>query len=438
MQGGVVKKMKHLDQVILDNIVRIAPVLSELIEGQIGVTVTSKNKWLAYCHKGEKRVHIRIGDELQGESVSAKCMRANHLIIERMENGFLGPSYIGRAAPLHNSEGEIIGSIGYLKVMESEEEVSNFIIGRNKTMQKAYQQALKAAKADTNILLLGETGTGKDLLAKLIHQNSTRSNQPFLVVNCSAIPKELFESEMFGYERGAFTGATKAGKKGFFELANTGTIFLDEIGDLDLSLQAKLLRVLQTKKILRIGSEKETKTDVRVISATNQDLERRVLTNTFRSDLYFRLASLVIYIPPLRARKEDLPLFIDRFLAEKSSQFGKRSMSISPGAYKMLLEYEYPGNLRELKNIIQRGVIVADDATIRETDLREAFQSERQPKTEADLNKVDRICSLAELERDMIIKALKSFRKKKEVARALGISRDTLYRKLRKYEVDSS
>jgi len=431
------------DDIILETLVRLGPSLHRLIEGNVGVTITSRDRWLAYFGTAFDKVKIKVGDPLPYESNSAKCMRENRIVIEKKQR-LLGWPYIGRAIPICNSRGEIIGSWGYLRVLDGKEEVKNIIIGRNREMRKIFRDIPKIADADTNVLLMGETGTGKDLLASLIHKYSNRVNKLLLPVNCSAVPAELFESEMFGYEAGAFTGANKAGKKGFFELCNGGTIYLDEIGDLDFSLQSKLLRVLQTKKVFRIGGSEEIDLDIRVISATNQNLEKNVLANKFRRDLYFRLTPIVIHVPPLRKRREDLPLLIDHILRKKSIEFGKKSVTISAKAYKLLLEYDYPGNVRELENIIQRGVILAENNVIRERDLEDAFHlsissGEGNKKATLTTFKEDDdqldIPSIQDIEKRVIVQALERFRKKKDVASALRISRDTLYRKMQKYGI---
>ncbi|MBW2094511.1 MAG: sigma 54-interacting transcriptional regulator [Deltaproteobacteria bacterium] len=422
----------------MEFILKFGPMLQKLIEGNVGITVTSLDRWLAYFDDGENRVDISPGSPLPDESVSATCMREGRLVTKKIKSlAVLGNSYQGRAIPITGDDGSIVGSLGYLKVIDQEEEVDNIIIGRNSGMRKVYWEAIKVASVDTNILLLGETGTGKDLFAKLIHQRSNRKDRPFIAVNCNAVPRALFESEMFGYEPGAFTGAKKSGKKGFFELANSGTIFLDEIGDLDLDLQVKLLRVLQSRKVLRVGGRREIEVDVRVIAATNQNLKEKVLQNAFRSDLYYRLSSFVLRMPPLRYRKEDLPLLIDRLLAKKVHQFGRQPMRISPDAYKMLLEYDYPGNIRELQNILQRVVIMAETEEISERDLKEALQIEEGACRQPDEEETGKVVRLREMERKMIIRALRTFERKTEAARALGISRDTLYRKLRENGISS-
>jgi len=417
----------------LDNIVKIAPLLLKLIEGRVGITITSKDRWLAYL-LNDAQINTKVGNVLPYESVSAKCIRENRIVIQKNSSEAFGDCYIGRAIPVHDSKEEIIGSFGYFKIIDEQDEIDSIIIGRNENMQRIYRQILKAAEVDTYIMLLGETGTGKDLFARLIHKHSIRKDKPFVVVNCSAIPESLFESEMFGYEKGAFTGAKDSGKKGLFELAHTGILFLDEIGDLDLNLQAKLLRVLQSKKIMRLGANKEIDIDVRVITATHRDLEESIIAKAFRSDLYFRLSSIVVRIPPLRERKEDLPMFIDRILANKTKQFGKKPFSISTNLHKSLLEYDYPGNIRELENIIQRGVIMADGDTIVASDVQDVFQI----KGNGQKNHVvpdEGISPMERVERQMILDALTTLKSKKNIAEYLGISRDTLYRKIKKYNI---
>jgi transcriptional regulator with PAS, ATPase and Fis domain len=418
---------------VLENILRIAPLLLKLIEGRVGITITSKDRWLAYVHE-DAQINIKVGNLLPYESVSAKCIRDNRLVVQKNGSEVLGSCYIGRAVPVNDANGEIIGSFGYLKIVDEQEYIDNIIIGRNENMQRTYRQILKAAEADTDVMLLGETGTGKDLFARLIHKQSVRKDKPFVVVNCSAIPESLFESEMFGYEKGAFTGAKDSGKKGLFELANEGILFLDEIGDLDINLQTKLLRALQSKKILRLGANKEIDIDIRVITATHRNLEESIIAKAFRSDLYFRLSSMVIRIPSLRERKEDLPMFIDRILANKTKQFGKKPFSVSANLYKKLLEYDYPGNIRELENIIQRGVIMADGDTIEEAEVKDVLHLNSYGHKD-NIETPEGITAMERIEKQTITKALMSLKNKKIAAEYLGISRDTLYRKIKKYHI---
>jgi len=229
------------------------------------------------------------------------------------------------------------------------------MVGRSRAMHRVYETVQKVADTTANVLILGESGTGKELVARAIHDISARANRPFVVINCGGIPDNLLESELFGYMKGSFSGAY-ADKPGLFEIAHGGTIFLDEIGELPPFLQVKLLRVVQEKTFLRIGGAKEITVDVRIVSATNQDLEAKVREKQFREDLYYRLNVIPIRIPPLRDRQEDIPLLADHFLHKYARAFGKEVRKISPYALELLTRYPFPGNVRELENIIERGV----------------------------------------------------------------------------------
>ena len=261
---------------------------------------------------------------------------------------------------------------GALKVKKLEEENillrqeilgEGEIIGKSKAIKEVMELARKVAPEDTTVLLQGETGTGKELVARAIHKLSPRKNGPYVVVNCAAIPENLLESELFGHRKGAFTGALKD-KKGRIEIADGGTLFLDEIGSLSLPLQAKLLRFLETKEIQPLGSEDTFRVDVRVIAATNQDLRKRVEEGNFREDLFYRLNVFPIYIPPLRERKEDIPLLANYFLQLYSKKMNKKIEKIDDGAMELLLKYSWPGNVRELENVIERAVVLADSPIV--------------------------------------------------------------------------
>ncbi|MCF6095568.1 sigma 54-interacting transcriptional regulator [Thermovorax subterraneus] len=307
------------------------------------------------------------------------------------------------------------------------------IIGKNAKMQKAFSLALKAANVNSNVLIIGESGTGKEVVAKFIHEKGTRKNKPFVAVNCGAIPENLLESELFGYEAGAFTGASSKGKPGLFEQANGGTIFLDEIGDMPFALQVKLLRVLQEKEIMRVGGTQKIKLDVRVIAATNRDIETMVKEKKFREDLYYRLNVIKIDLPPLRERKEDLPLYISYFLNKLSSRLGKEKPKVTSSAMKLLLNYDYPGNIRELENILEKSLIIDDDGSITVEDLPEYLLKGNTYKY-FDLLK-ERWPKLYEIEKSVIEESIRVFKNKTKVAEILGIPRSTLYRKIKEYGI---
>jgi DNA-binding NtrC family response regulator len=242
------------------------------------------------------------------------------------------------------------------------------IVGKSARMQRAMEIIKKVAPSVATILIRGESGTGKELVARAIHYNSSRRTKHFTALNCAAIPEHLVESELFGYEPGAFTGAISR-KEGLFELTNCGTLFLDEIGDLPLQLQSKLLRVLQDKEIRRIGGKDTIKVDVRIIAATNQDLEKEVAAGKFREDIYYRLKVVTIALPPLRERAGDIPELVNFFIKKYNEEFGKRIKSIEPAAMKALAEYSWPGNIRQMESVIERAVLLNDTGAINMKDI---------------------------------------------------------------------
>jgi two-component system response regulator AtoC len=242
------------------------------------------------------------------------------------------------------------------------------IIGKSQALAQAREWALKVAAGNTTVLLTGESGTGKELFAQLIHAESPRGSGPFVAVNCAAVPHQLLESEFFGHEKGSFTGA-EARRLGKFELAAGGTVFLDEIGDMDLALQAKLLRVLQDGEVVRVGGERPVPLDVRVIAATNQDLSARIAGGRFREDLYYRLNAFPVRVPPLRERREDVPELVTHFLRRFARELGRPVSEVAPPVLAELTAYDWPGNVRELQNCIERGVILASGTVLDQVDL---------------------------------------------------------------------
>ncbi len=309
------------------------------------------------------------------------------------------------------------------------------IIGRSAQILSLKRNVKQIADSSSTVLITGESGTGKELFARAIHEESIRSTEPFVTLNCAAIPENLLESELFGYVKGAFTGADPRGKPGKFELANRGTLFLDEIGDLPLALQAKLLRAVERKEIERLGSNKPISFDLRIITATNRDLSRMVAEHTFREDLYYRLNVIPIHIPPLRERKEDIEYLARHFIDKHSKILGKSVIILEDEIWKVLTEYRWQGNVRELENTIEYLVNMADEEMIRVNMLPQRILSEVGPARPSALH-------LSDVERECIRRALAvhgiSGKAKKVVARQLGISLATLYRKLRKYGLDGS
>jgi propionate catabolism operon transcriptional regulator len=294
------------------------------------------------------------------------------------------------------------------------------ILGQSAAIRENIRMAERYSGVNSNVLIIGETGTGKELFAHSIHQASKRSHQPFVALNCAALPENLLESELFGYEAGAFSGASKGGKTGLFELAHKGTIFLDEIGEIPITLQAKLLRVLQEKEIRRIGSTSVHPVDVRVISATNINMEEKIKEGQFRSDLYYRLNLLDISIPPLRERKEDIQELVDHYLTRFACEMGKSIPTVTKDAARILKEHSWPGNVRELRNICER-LTVLNDTSIIDEELLCRLKIFRKEEAFS-------VGETADSGEDSVYDRLKPRKKKKDLAEELGVSRTTLWR----------
>ena len=366
--------------------------------------------------------------------------------------------------PIFDEEGEVIGGFGMLLV-ETEEQARDIaekyieinkelvlyknelakinttkynldhIYGTSNEINIAKSKVKKIAKVNSNVVILGESGTGKELFAHSIHNESQRADGPFVTLNCSAIPENLFEAELFGYEEGAFTGAKKGGNIGKFELAQGGTIFLDEIGDMSYSMQVKLLRVLQEKEVLRIGGDSPIKVDARVICATNKDLEKMVEDGTFREDLYYRLNVLTLEVPPLRERKEDIPILMDKFLGEfykETGMFRKTTKNV----INRLCKYDWPGNVRELINVTERMAVSAEGVNITIDDIpkyifRDSIEKDYR-KGQVGLRRI-----VETVEKDLIIEILREAKgNKTKAAEKLNIQRATLYRKMEEYNIE--
>ncbi|MBC2581928.1 sigma-54-dependent Fis family transcriptional regulator [Clostridium sp. DJ247] len=308
------------------------------------------------------------------------------------------------------------------------------IIGKSKSMKECKKKVVKFAQIDLDVLITGESGVGKELFAHAIHNESTRKNNPFISINCSAIPINLLESELFGYEEGAFTGAKKGGSIGKFELAKGGTIFLDEIGDMPYYMQAKILRVLQEKEIVRVGGKNTIPIDVRVCCATNRNLELLIKEGKFREDLYYRLNVLSIEIPPLRERKEDIDVLVDKFL----SSFYKYSglfRKIAKEVMVILTNYGWPGNVRELRNVVDKICVNAEETNIKETDLPD-YILKTSSKNRYEVKDLGLSSFLDSIEKEIIINTLTECKNNKsEAAKKLKIPRISFYRKLEKYGI---
>ncbi len=307
------------------------------------------------------------------------------------------------------------------------------LVGTSGPMHQVYEQIAQVARTNTTVLLRGESGTGKELIAHAIHYNSPRAKKPFIKVSCAALPQDLIESELFGYEKGAFTGAY-ASKKGRFEAAEGGTLFLDEIGDLNLATQVKLLRVLQEREFERLGGTETIRTNIRLIAATNKDLEKAIAASEFREDLYYRLNVFAIFVPPLRERKPDVLLLADHFLEKFSKEHGKNVKRIATPAIDMLSSYHWPGNVRELANVIERAIVVCDSQVIHAHHLPPTLQTAEASGTGQTTTLRD---SLEAFEKDALQDALKSARgNRAKAARLLATTERIFNYRVRKYGID--
>ena len=312
------------------------------------------------------------------------------------------------------------------------------IIASSEAMNQVLKRAAKVAQSNVSVLLLGESGTGKEILARAIHSSGKRSNKPLVTVNCGAIPETLLESELFGHIKGSFTGAGET-RPGLFKTADCGTIFLDEVGELPLSLQVKLLRVLQEGEFYPVGGSQPTKVDVRVIAATNRDLEKAVEQGTFRSDLYYRLNVVPIAVPPLRERREDIPRLIEHFL--KKYQVGDMPLEIEKEAYDLMMNYDWPGNVRELENAVEHAAVLCEGSRITKDDLPLALhQAGERTAPETGVRGIAASpLTLEDMEKRFILSALeKTGGNQTRAARILGITRRTLGYRMKKYSIESS
>ncbi len=346
------------------------------------------------------------------------------------------------AIPLFNENREVIACLCIVRdILRAEPEATRpfgEIIGKSRNMQQMFTLMQRAAEGDITVLISGESGTGKELVARAIHANSDRKAGPFITVNCAAIPETLIESELFGHERGAFTGAT-AKRIGKFEGADRGTIFLDEVGDMELSLQAKLLRVLQERQIQRVGGTANIPVDIRVLTATNQDLEAAMEAGTFREDLFYRISTFPIEVPPLKDRREDIPLLADHFLKKYTESTPKSINAISPDALESLMQYDFPGNVRELENIIEHAVLLETTELLQSINLPSQILSMISSQPILFSPDSTEILPFEEIERQTLVHALKVMDNNiTKAAQALRIPRTTFYRKLKLYQLSES
>jgi transcriptional regulator with PAS, ATPase and Fis domain len=363
----------------------------------------------------------RLREDFQGKDLGREVERLRTAVQRRLQE------LARRERALEKREREL----DVLRQQITRHTSSRNFIARSEAMQEVLELAARVAPIDTTVLVYGESGTGKEFIVRMIHDQSPRAAAPFVSINCAALTETLLESELFGHVRGAFTGATRD-KAGLFEVAGSGTIFLDEIGEVAPTVQAKLLRALQEREIRRVGAERNIKISARVVAATNRDLKEAVAKGTFREDLYFRLAAFVITVPPLRDRRDDIPLLVHEFVRRSAARLKKDIKTVSADAMTALINYEWPGNVRELEHAVERAAILAHGSTITLRELPPEVSHRKRTVPAGDpLN-------LRSQERELIRRALERFKgNRKRAAEALNISTVTLWRKMKEYDLSA-
>lgn len=444
--------------------------LLSVLEESISI-VNTKGEMIYWNEAAEKTFHIKK-EEIIGKNVrdffreedvmNLKVLSSEQPVSEKYHQPLPDHHVVISTTPIYDKNNQLIGSMSVERDISTtillNEKLSNTlqelqqlkqqlsrkqpddafskIKGESIAIKRLVQDAKKAAKSDATVLITGESGAGKELFAQAIHQESSRRKKAFIPINCGAIPQALFESELFGYEAGAFTGASNKGKPGKMELAEGGTLFLDEVGELPLDMQVKLLRALQEKEIYRIGGQTPKKMNVRIIAATNRHLENMVAEGTFRSDLYYRLNVFATRIPSLRERIEDLPCLVNEFLVEFSSAYNKPLPAIRKEAINRLCEYHWPGNIRELRNLIERLMVLHEDSEISEMDIAKLLPQTSQIEQAFHSISLSLKNEKEWLEKERILQTLEmTYGNKSICAKELGMSRATLYNKMKKYGI---
>lgn len=450
---AIVKKSK-------DNIV--------ITDGNGVVLRASPNSYAIYGSSTDdligKSVYQLEEDHIFSPSVTIKVLNERKEV-RVMQNTKTGRSVMAIGLPIFDRSNEIIRVISFshdlteieqlkeefkqlqkkieryeteIQELRDNEQIEGNTILKSKTIQQIWQLIKRVAKTDASVVFLGESGVGKTHFARALHQASERANEAFIDVNCSAIPESLFESEMFGYEPGSFTGASKKGKTGLIELADQGTLFLDEIGEIPLSMQSKLLKVIQDKEVIRIGGVRPKKVDFRLITSTNQNLSEMIKHGSFRQDLFYRLNVISITIPPLRERKEDIAMLAYYYLQKFNEKYRMRK-SLHPATIDKLIHYHWPGNVRELQNMMERLVITSETNIIHPDNLPLDIQMDRTQKTDSLLLKNMKGKTLREAMEEVEIlwlrRAVKQCKTTYEMAEFLGISQSNVVRKLKKYRI---
>lgn len=428
-----------------------------------GLLAVDKNGKITHANTIVSRIIGRKRDDIINKHVEKvlefdrafkKALISEDICIDKefyINKGNLKLYCLATTTPIKDQQEEVIGKV---IVLREKKKVHNLvhrmvgasasftfenIIGENKSLKECINLARTVAITDSKVLLEGESGTGKELFAQAIHNYSERKRGPFIAVNCSAIPHELIESELFGYEEGAFTGAKKWGKPGKFELAEGGTLFLDEISSMSLDMQAKLLRVIQENQVVRVGGINVIPLDVRIIAATNRDLSELIKDGSFRDDLYYRLSVVTVKIPPLRERRDDIPVLVEHLSKKLGNKVGAGKVNFTPEALSLLMCYDWPGNIRELENVIERAIILAKGSEINSSFLPEKLKENIGDESKVENKINEKVISLqgeGSLENVEVHVIREALRKTKgnvsKAARILGISRNTIYNKLKK------
>ncbi len=438
---------------------RFRAVLDNISDGVISI---DRNGRITTMNRVAGRAFMCDADDIVGERLDVldlpghallRCLDGEKLehVKQTLVNRKGRYQYISTCKPIHDAHGVIVGAVEIAKDIQGIKKLAQTIteprqvgfgdiIGNHEAIQEAIAFAQKIAANDAAVALRGASGTGKELFARAIHTASGVKG-PFIPVNCAALPEQLLESELFGYARGTFTGGRREGKPGLFEQAQDGTVFLDEIGEMPLGSQVKLLRVIQEKAVRRVGGTKEVSINARLITATNKNLERLVEEKRFRQDLYYRINVLPIHIPPLQQRPEDIPLLAEHFLFQLDSKLGKQAQRLSPGALEKLRRHHWPGNVRELKNVVNRAAIISEQAIIPQSCIlysHELGQSQGLSSEGAREDARSLKEQVAALEKRVVLAALDRKPSVRQAAKSLRISHPALLKKMRKYDIQTT
>lgn len=452
--GKVLEREMFREKIVMAN--RLEAVVDAVYEGVLAI---DENGVITHCNSSAERMFGIKKEQLLFQPVQDVFKDMPLLDVLRKGKGFKSREFFislhGRklhllitARPIRSGESDLAGVVATFKDFREAQKLAyqiittqdkldfDDIIGESKAINEIKAKAAKIAHSNSTVLIVGESGTGKEIFARAIHTASSRGHKPFVPINCGAIPEHLLESELFGYEEGAFTGARRGGKPGKFELANGGTIFLDEIGNMSLYLQAKLLRVLQERQIERVGGTQVIPVDIRVIAATNSDLQEMVKRARFREDLYYRLNVIPLVIPPLRERRDDIPKLLNHYVRRFSKLLNKKIEGFSDQVLKTCMDYPWPGNIRELINAVEYAINLEEGVQILPDSLPPRMRDKERSSIYVNSSEIK---SLEQLEKEEISRALERFGWSEEgklrAAAALGISRATIYRKISKYHL---